>query len=110
MENAIPPGNQVFKIFKKIQETRTEVKTAEIRDASIGSLSTDPRWLAFKKEIEERIESLRTMEGAIDPHDTVEAVGFRFLAVSLAIAELRAIAERPDAIVSSLTINEQPKK
>jgi len=101
METAVP-SNDVIRTFKRIEDSILPAeKVAEKSDNEIGQLSVDPRWLKFKEVIDGMIQRLESVEN-IDPADSVEAVGFKFLVSRLAAAQLKAVRDLPDAIAQGV--------
>lgn len=96
METAVP-SQAVLRTFKKIQEVQTEEQKSVTEDGKITGLLGDDRWTAFQEEITRRIAVLSAMNG-VEPTDTVESIGFRFLAVSLAVTQLKWVLDLPQTL------------
>lgn len=97
MSEAIPP-TPIFRTYKALREVKSDEEDIIKKDGKIAELAEDDRFLKFKELVEERMRTLKAMEGMIDPKDTVESVGFRYLAVSVAVAQLKEMIEMPLAL------------
>ncbi len=96
METAVP-SQAVLRTFKKIQAIQTDENKAVVSDGKIAGLLGDDRWVALQNLIKNRIEVLKSMDG-IEPTDSVEAIGFRFLAISLAVTQLNWVLKLPEVL------------
>ena len=102
MNEAVPPASPgVVRTYKKIVSEQSVVGVSKEQDALIASLSGDLRWKALSEHIEGLIDSLTRMESVIDDRDTVENIGFKFLACRTTIAYLRGVLNLPDSLVQS---------
>lgn len=108
METAIPT-KPIVHIFRKLTEVRSDEEKAIAQDSYVAGLATDDRWKAYKRVVEQRIDALRSLEGMIDSSDTPETVGFRYLAVSVAIAHLKELISLPDVLFEAQQNNERGK-
>lgn len=94
METAIPTQHPAS-VYKKLQP-ESVTSTSDKRDIDLYEMAGTEGWKQLKEVIEGYIASLdRGM--MIDPQDTVEALGVKFIATSLVKEYLRKILE----IVSS---------
>lgn len=98
METAVPVNNPIFKTFKTIKEVKNDEEKHVDDYEMIGQLVGDPRFETFKKVIEKRIEAIEALENSIDQKDTVESVGFRFLASRAVISHLGQMINLPYVI------------
>lgn len=102
METAVPTSNQVVKTFISLTKAKPKIKESEDKQQLIADLAYDPKWQALKElVIEPTIKALEKMD-IVEPTDTVENIGFKALAVRLAVGHLKAILETPDQIRESL--------
>lgn len=91
-ESAIPISqSSFFKAMSDIKEVKPEPEVVESTEGLIRTLRNTTMWSALRERIESQIHALRCLQGMIDPSLTVEAVGFRFLACSLAIEHLQTV-------------------
>lgn len=109
METAVP-SKAIFSTYKAISNIKSDEEKAESSDALIMNLNGDDRWRAFQEVIRKRIEALESMEGIIDNTDTVESVGFRYLAIRTTIAHLKWMIALPEALYQSKQINDRRGK
>lgn len=94
-ETAIAPGSDaIFASYKKVLK-RPEVKAKLTQKDRLARLASSSSWKEVVKIIDKYIEHLTELR-SIDPKDTVEAVGFRFLASQVAIEYLRSIKSIPE--------------
>lgn len=92
METAIPISKEnIISSLKKIEEAAQVDTKEEARDKSIASLALTPGWLELKKTIEVRITELSELSNAIEGNESVETIGFKFLAAKAAVAHLQSI-------------------
>jgi hypothetical protein len=92
VETAIPISKEsVISSLKKIEEMAKVEDTEEKRDKSIASLANTPGWQELKKTVESRITELNELSNAIEGNESVETIGFKFLAAKAAVAHLQAI-------------------
>ncbi len=100
METAIHFDSSVLTAFHKLKET-PEVKK-ELRSSELAArLSELEEWEVVKKVIDDQITHLENMQGMFDPSDTVESVGFRFLAAQTAISYLKQIRDYPQTVAKA---------
>jgi hypothetical protein len=93
-EEAILPGNiSIFSSYRKMQE-RPEVKQKKSESEKIARLDRSESFRALRDVIDRRIADLRELR-SITPNDSVEAVGFRYLASQIAIEYLEEIRDLP---------------
>ena len=105
MSEAVPP-TPIFRTCKALKDVKSDVEeNIKKKDGKIAELAEDDRYIQFVELVEERIRALETMQNLIDPKDTVESVGFRFLAVSVAVSQLREMISVPAALLESFKAN-----
>ena len=109
MESAVP-SKAIFGTYKAISNVKSDEEQAESSDSLIMNLNGDDRWRAFQEVIQKRIEALESMDGIIDNTDTVESVGFRYLAIRTTIAHLKWMMKLPEALYQSKQLNEKRGK
>ena len=93
--SAIPISKTaLLSVISKIEKEPEE--SSELRhDKSIASLAGEPGWQALKQTIESEIKRMSEISDSFDPNiDTVESVGFKFLATSLVRHKLQGIIDR----------------
>lgn len=101
MSEAVPP-TPIFRTYKALKDVRSdEEENIKKKDSRIAELAEDERFIQFTELVKERIRALETMQNLIDPKDTVESVGFRFLAVSVAVAQLKDMISVPSALLET---------
>ena len=96
-----PVTNEIVNTFTKIKdivESESPEDKQKRDDRSISTLQGFPGFESLKTYIEDVIKRLETMQGLIEPTDTVEAIGFRFLAAQTAVHYLKMIMELPYGI------------
>lgn len=109
METVIPTNKQdkpIFHTFKVLKNVKSDLEEHVEDHESIGQLANDPRWQAMQRVIEERMNALDALEGMIEPNDTVESVGFRYLATRVALSHLRDMLNLPNAIQEATALQE----
>lgn len=101
METAIHTGSDsIFASYKKLQQ-RPEIKKEISKSDRLASLSTSDDWKALQEVIDAHIQQLTDLR-SVSPEDTVEAVGFRYLASQIAIEHLKEIRNLPDRVNKQL--------
>lgn len=93
-----PVTNEIVETFTKIKRLVEEEspKDKQTRDDnSISTLQGYPGFESLKTYIETVIERLNTMQGMVEPKDSVESIGFRFLACQTAAHYLKMIIDLP---------------
>lgn len=103
METVVP--TKVFTTYKKLKEVTPKELNRD--DQNLALLSDTAGWSVLKGIIESQIESLNALNGAISPEDTVEAVGFKFLAANIASYHLQSIINIVEA--TRKVVDEQEK-
>jgi len=94
-QEAIHAGSDaIFASYHKMRE-RPEVKQVISKRERLARLANSHNWKAVKEVIDEYIQVLKELR-SITPSDTVEAVGFRFLASQIAIEYLEDIRDLPE--------------
>jgi hypothetical protein len=89
------PGGAVFESFQKLTE-RPVIKKEITKQSKIASLANSTAFKELQKEvIDTWIEDLRNIP--VDPKtDTVETVGFRYLASQVTIEYLTRLRNMPE--------------
>lgn len=91
---AVQSQQSVFESFDKLTK-RPEIKKQVTKQGKIASLANSDSWKALQEVIDDYIKSIENIN--IDPvKDTVEAVGFRYLASRATIEYLRDIRNLPE--------------
>lgn len=90
METAI--HSDVLKAFGDLKQ-RPEIKHKESEADQIALLAKDEGFGALQKVIDKQIENLEQMKMGVP--ESLEAVGFRFLACQIAAEQLRYIKDLP---------------
>lgn len=95
METAIHSGaDAIFTSHKKLQE-RPQIKQSTQQQERLARLSNSDDFKALVKVIDGYIDKLK-IAPALSKDDTVEAIGYRYLASSLAIEFLEEIKSYPE--------------
>ena len=110
MEQAVPPLAPIFKAYNVLRKVKSAIEESTDNESSIAGIELDPRWKTICEVIQGRIDALSRMDGMIDDTDTVETVGFRFLAARIAIAQLSDILSLPATLQAAEKINGQRTK
>jgi len=92
METAIHNSADVFASFRELKN-RPEIKHKESEAEQIALLAKDDGFKALQRVIERQIENLDQMKMGVP--ESLEAVGFRFLACQIATEQLRYIRDLP---------------
>jgi len=104
-EEAIHAGSDaIFASYRKLQE-KPQIKREKSRQERVSNLDKSDSWKAISETIDIYIQSLKDLRG-ITSNDTVEAVGFRFLASQLAIEYLENVKELPSRAAKALKKDE----
>lgn len=102
METAVPTSSQVVKTYIKLTKAKPVIKEQEDKQRLIADLAYDPKWQAFKELVlEPTIETLERMD-IIEPTDTIENIGYKTLAIKLAVGHIKTIMSTPENIKKSL--------
>lgn len=104
-QDAVPTQNPVLRTFKMIREVEGEDEKELKKDSAIAELAGDPRFEAYKRVIESRIRALEVLLEEERDGDTVETLGFKFLATRVAIKHLNEMLHMPEAIGEALKDN-----
>jgi UDP-N-acetylglucosamine:LPS N-acetylglucosamine transferase len=90
---AIPAG-AVFETYKKLTDLPV-IKQETTRQSKIATLASSDGFKAVQEMIDQWINDLRNIP--IDPQkDTVESVGFRYMASKVTIEYLESIRNMPE--------------
>lgn len=98
MSEPIANANDIVKTFTKIKKVAEEMTPEEQQkrnDDAMSSLQNHPGFTALKEYIDSVIKRLETLQGLVETTDSVETIGFRFLACQTASYYLRMIIELP---------------
>lgn len=94
-EQAIHAGSDtIFASYHKLQE-RPEVRHKVNEREKIARLANNDNFKELKKVIDRRIQELTELTD-IGPGDTVESIGFRFIAAKIAKEYLEEIRDLPE--------------
>lgn len=94
-EQAIHAGSDaIFASYHKMQE-RPEVQHKISEREKLARLANNENFRILKKIIDQRIQELTELT-SINQGDTVESVGFRFLAAKIAKEYLEEIRDLPE--------------
>jgi hypothetical protein len=96
-----PVTNEIVEVFTKIKKAMSEESPTDKQkrdDNSISTLNGYPGFDSLREYVQMMIKRLETMQGMIEPTDSVEVIGFRFLACQLAAQQLKAVIELPYGI------------
>lgn len=85
-------------IYRNVQTHVNEEVERVRKEKYIARLVDNDEWVKYKEKVELIMKSLLEMQGMIQPTDTAEMVGFRFMAISTAVNVVRAILTIPDRI------------
>ncbi|MBI5954451.1 MAG: hypothetical protein HY865_22570 [Chloroflexi bacterium] len=90
--SAVPAGS-VFESFQKLVE-KPVIKKEITKQSKIASLSSSDGFKALQEVIDQYIEGLRNLP--VDPNkDSVESIGFRYLASQVTIEYLKDLRDMP---------------
>lgn len=93
-DQALPASSAIFDTYKKLTE-KPVVKKEITKQDRIASLANSDSFKELQQVIDMWIESLKNIP--IDPQkDTVESVGFRYLASDVTINYLQDLRDMPD--------------
>lgn len=98
METAIHADASVLKSFETLKK-KPQINHQKTDADNIKLLSGDNGFKALQSVIDKQIESL--MEMKLSGGESLESVGFRFLACQVAIEQLRYVRNLPDALRQS---------
>lgn len=97
METALHDTTQVFlKSIKEIPDVETEKENDEL----ISALYLDPRFTALKDYIDTMIDQLDRLEGIIEPTDSPETIGFRYMIARVAKSYLETVRDLPETLAN----------
>ena len=97
METALHDTTKVFiEAIKEIPNVETERENDEL----ISSLFMDPRFTALQDYINSMIKQLDNLEGIIQPSDSPEEIGFRYMIAKVAKTYLITVRDLPEVIVN----------
>jgi len=99
METAIHADTSVLNAFNSIKSAK--VGHSNTLNDSLKRLSGDDGFKALQRVIDGHIKQLEEMQGAVEPSDSVEAIGFKFLACRIAIERLKVIRNLPQSLVEA---------
>lgn len=95
METAL---HSTTKTFLKVMEDKPPVEQEEEKDKLISSLHLHPGWDAMSEYLDTMIEQLDNLEGVIEPTDTPEEIGFRFMISRVTKSYLETVRDLPEAL------------
>lgn len=105
-ESAIAPGSDaIFASYKKLKDVPI-VKHKVTQSERLARLATSSNWKALVEVIDDYILHLTELR-SITENDSVESVGFRFLASQVAIDYLKRIKETPLRAKKTLTKDDE---
>ena len=100
METALHFESASLQTFKKLKET-PEIRKELRASVLVKELSESEGWEVVKKMIDSQIDHLEKMQGMVEPSDSVESVGFRFLAAQTAITYLKQVRDYPESVLKA---------
>jgi hypothetical protein len=90
--NAVPISKSgLFSTVQDLKASREEESEEIKKEKRIAGLATTEGWQELKKVIEARIESVLSFGREVNPELSVEAIGFKYIASSLIVDELKNI-------------------
>lgn len=98
METAIHSDASVLSVFEELKK-QPEVKTEQNTTDEIKRIASDTGWKAMQSVIDVLVTQLSQMQGMVMPTDTVEAIGFRYLACQVAVERLMYVRNLPESYV-----------
>mgnify|MGYP000850948335 CR=1 FL=1 len=105
-EGAIVPGSDaIFASYKKLKDVPV-IKHKATQSERLARLANSSNWKAMVEVIDSYILYLKELR-SITEKDSVEAVGFRFLASQVAIEYLEKIKNGPIVAKKILTKDEE---
>lgn len=95
METALHDTTRVFiEAIKEIPNIETEKENDEL----IASLYLDPRFIALQGYIDSMVTQLDNLEGIIQPTDSPEEIGFRYMIAKVAKTYLITVRDLPKVL------------
>lgn len=96
METPVPiRGSDLLKVVKEAQPKQIDPELQ--REQFVASLSDHNGWVVMKEYIESEMERLKALGGTVDPQMTVEQIGFKYLAIQLALEHLQNVIDTVSA-------------
>lgn len=99
METAIHADSSVLTAFNQIKQTKVSQSNEQNED--LKRLSGDRGFKTLQKVLDAHIEALQKMQGMIDKSDSVESIGFKYLACQVAVERLRIIRDLPQSLIEA---------
>lgn len=97
METAVPIGKSgLLKTISSLEEP-AEVPQDVLEDRAIADLRVQDGWIALKKRIEAQIEHLSDLAEALEGTETIELIGFKFMASRVAMLHLQRVIDTVEA-------------
>ncbi len=96
-----PVTNEIVQTFTKIKlamQDESPQDKQKREDDAMSTLQGHTGFDALKSYVELMVKRLETLQGMIEPTDSVEVIGFRFLACQFAAQQLKTIIELPYGI------------
>jgi hypothetical protein len=98
METAVMTNSPVIAAFMQMAKVEHPVE-GEVNDQKvISTLETSEGWLKVCEVIDHYITQLDRMQGMIEENDTVESIGYRFLACRVARSYLESVKALPKTL------------
>lgn len=99
MPETAVPTTSVIKTYRKLMPEPSVIDETDKEQMLVADLVGDPRYEAYKNEMQKLITQLeRSLQSQREPSDTVESIGFRYLAVDIAKKYIQTIISLPEAI------------
>jgi len=99
METAIHADSSVFKAFERIKSAKVG-QSNEINE-DLKRLAGDQGFKTLQTVIDAHIKALEGLQGMVDKGDSVESIGFKYLACQVAVERLRIIRDLPQSLIEA---------
>lgn len=97
-EQAVAPTS-VLKVYRKISTvTESESDVQDKEEKKIANLVGNTDFDELKKVADARVKVLESMQEAIDENDSVETVGFKYLAIRTCISQIKSLFNLPEIL------------